>query len=594
MTLSRALRDPTPGRPIERAVAAAPHLLIFAAIGAELLALVALLPPTLNVWRDPANYGNGDFKYFYESAQSLSLSGTYNPALGVLLHPLTYLSLTRAFQAYFAINVAALAGVAYLAQRPLEAPHAKVAMALGVLALPQTHWALRVGHFTEVLAFVSLAGFVLATRRPVAAGLLFAALALKPQYLPVPVLYLLFTRNWRALAALTGAFAVMSAAGVIAAGVSMADAGGYYADRVTFVVRDVAVGQNELLLPVQQSWQYSWRGFLVSAGIEPNSLLVADLLALSAAAMLMAWWRCTPSVARAAAALGMLLLAPYSTFYNWSMIAVAGALLVRSDLKPRWLIPAILASFAIAAVASQAATPFPSPDRFAPPETRGLYWMQPLALLTLLVLAVAGRRRDGVEATEQRRAPVVERLRALRTVRPPAIAWRGAAAACAIGAGYAGAAYVSSNAPFAPSPYFSRQAIVAALPADFPVPPEASLRDTGPGDAWPYRIEWKTELPVSQVAGVMRRKLNDGAWSTTRATVNDGAIAMRSARDEAGVNGDAVADVTLLPVAGGTKVTLEFSPLPPDRIDGYERWLEDRGIIVKNVAPEDYEDLRAR
>jgi hypothetical protein len=299
-----------------------PDALIFAAIGAELLALVALLPLTVDIWRDPALYGHGDFKHFYEASRSLSLSGTYNPALAVLLRPLTYLGLTRAFQVYFALNVAALLSVAYLAQRAVEAPHARLAMALGVLALPQTHWALRVGHFTEVLALASLAGFLLAGKRPALAGFMFAALALKPQYLPVPVLYLLFTRNWRALATLGGVFMLMSVAGVIAAGVSIADAGGYYVDRILYVVEDAVVGKNELLLPVQQSWQYSWRGFLVSAGVDPNPLLVGDLLALSAGAMLLAWWRCTPSVARAAAAIGMLLLAPYSTFYNWSMIAV--------------------------------------------------------------------------------------------------------------------------------------------------------------------------------------------------------------------------------------------------------------------------------
>ncbi|MEX2226032.1 MAG: glycosyltransferase family 87 protein [Dehalococcoidia bacterium] len=581
---------------VERVISALPHLLIVAAIGVEALAIAALLPLTLDVWRDPAHYGHGDFKHFYEASQSLSLSGTYNPALGALLHPLTRLSLTHAFQVYFAINVAALLGVAYVAQRAVEAPHAKLAMALGVLALPQTHWALRVGHFTEILAFASLGGFLLASKRPWLAGLLFAMLALKPQYLPVPVLYLLFTRNWRGLGALAGVFGLMSVAGVVAAGVSIADAGGYYADRVAYVIEDVAVGQSELLLPVQESWQYSWRGFLVSAGIEPNPLLVADLLALSAGAMILAWWRCTPAVARVAAALGMLLLAPYSTFYNWSMIAVAAALLVRSDLKPRWLTPAILASLALAAVASQAATPFPGPDRFATADTRGLYWIQPVALLTLFVLAIAGRRQHAnAEAATERPPSLVERLRALASVRAPALAAHASAIACAAAIGYLGAAYVSSNAPFEPGPYFSRQAVVDALPADFPLPPGAELRDAGPGTMLPYRIEWSTPLRTSEVAGIMKHRLADGPWSITHTSeTDDDTIVLRSARDAAGTDGDVVADVSLLPFDGGTRVRLEFSPLPPTRIAAYDRWLEDQGIIVKNVAPEDYPDLRTR
>jgi hypothetical protein len=427
------------------------------------------------------------------------------------------------------------------------------------------------------------------------AGLLFAGLALKPQYLPVPLLFLLFTRNWRALGALATVFVAMSIAGVVAAGVSVADAGGYYADRIAYVVKDMAVGQDELLLPVQQSWQYSWRGFLVSAGIEPNPLLIADLLALSAAAMLFAWWRCTPSVRVAAAAIGMLLLAPYSTFYSWSMIAVFAALIMRSDVQPRWLVAAILASLAVAAVASQAATPFPEPDRFATSATRGLYWLQPAALATLFVLGILGGGRGAAAASGDESATALAgRLRGLLHGRAPAVALRGAGFMCALGAGYLGAAYVSSNAPFEPGPYFSRGAVVGALPADFPLPPEAQLRETGAGAALPYRIEWSTPARSSEVAGIMTQRLDDGSWRVTRSSQDDDGTVIRTARDAAGLDGAVVAEVTLLGEPGGTRVLLEFSPLPPTRIAGYDRWLEDQGIVVKHVAPEDYADLRSR
>jgi hypothetical protein len=220
--------------------------------------------------------------------------------------------------------------------------------------------------------------------------------------------------------------------------------------------------------------------------------------------------------------------------------------------------------------------------------------MQPLALVTLFVLAIAGRGGEQAGGMEPEKSRVVERLRAVRHMRPPTIAVRGMAAVCALTVGYLGAAYVSSNAPFAPSPYFSRHVIVDALPADFPVPPAARVRDTGPGETWPYRIEWETNMPVSQVAGIMTRRLDAGAWSTSRTTETDSAITVRSARDVAGTDGDVVADVTVLADGAGTKVTIEFAPLPATSIAGYERWLEDRGIIVKNVAPEDYEGLRTR
>ena len=113
MALSIAL--PTHPRISLRALAAgaAPHLLIGVAIGVELLALAAQLPRTLDSWIDPVHYGYGDSRYFYESSRSLSLSGTYNPALALLLHPLTYLSMTQAFRVYLAINAAALTHTSY-------------------------------------------------------------------------------------------------------------------------------------------------------------------------------------------------------------------------------------------------------------------------------------------------------------------------------------------------------------------------------------------------------------------------------------------------------------------------------------------------
>ena len=595
MALSIAL--PTHPRISLRALAAgaAPHLLIGVAIGVELLALAAQLPRTLDSWIDPVHYGYGDFRYFYESSRSLSLSGTYNPALALLLHPLTYLSMTQAFRVYLAINAAALLAIAYIAQRPLEAPHAKAAMALGVLALPQAHWALRVGHFTELLALVALLGFLVARRRPALAGALFACLALKPQYLPVPMLYLLYTRNWRALGALAALFAAASIAGVVAAGVSIGDAGAYYFDRVRYVLEDMAVGKDQLLLPVQESWQYSWRGWLVSAGINPNPLLIADLLALSAVAVLACWWRCTPSVARVAAALGMLLLAPYSTFYNWSMIAVAAALLVRSDLRPKWLIAAILAAFGLAAVASQAATPFPAVDRFATSDTRGLYWLPPVALATLFVLAIAGRRTEtDARHRATNAAALGNHIARLRAASTPALAVIVCAAGCAMAAGYLGAAYVSHNAPFAPSPLFSRSEIIAALPADFPAPDDARLERTGAGGTLPYRIEWQSDRPVNDVVADVSIGLAARPWSLKRTTGAGDAVVLQAARDDAGTDGDVIANVMVEPASHGSRIALEFSPLPPMRVEGYDRWLEDRGIVVKNVAPEAYDDLRER
>jgi hypothetical protein len=306
---------------------------------------------------------------------------------------------------YFGINVAALAGVAYLAQRPVASLPGKVAVALGVFALPQTHWALRVGHFTEILAFAALAGLLLSDRKPVIAGVLIAVLALKPQYLPVPLLYLLWSRNWRALLVSVGGLAALGLSGLAVFALQAPHAGGvlnyvsdFYGSGLRHTAQFLTLGQQDQ--SYEQGWQYSWYGFLLSAGIQPNPLIAADLLLLSAGAIVLTWWKCTPSVAKVAAALGMLLLTPHSSFYNWSMLAVAGALLLRSDLRPRYLTPILIGGMAVAAAATQNATPFPLPvDIYRPAGTLGLYWVQPVALVSLFTLAIFGRP-SRVEAGE--------------------------------------------------------------------------------------------------------------------------------------------------------------------------------------------------
>ena len=356
---------------------AAPALL-FAAIGVEIVVLLSWTPDTLGSWLNPGKNGYGDFPIFYTNARTFSFNALYSPGLAVLMHPLTYMDERPAFGVYTGVNILALAGVAFIAQRAVESWPAKAAIVLGMFALPQTHWSMRIGHFTQVLAIAALGGLLLADRKPVLAGLCIAMLALKPQYLPVPLLYLLFTKNWRALATVFGAFVVLGVAGVAASaardpsGLRMfLYAGEYYHERIPEAWSFLTVGQRDQLYP--QGWQYSWYGFLLSTGQQPNPLVAADLMLLTLAATVIAWWKCTPSVAKVTAALAMLMLAPHSSFYNWSMLSVAAALLLHSDLRPRALVPAILVVMAVAAAASQQATPFPLPyDAYRPASTLGI------------------------------------------------------------------------------------------------------------------------------------------------------------------------------------------------------------------------------
>jgi len=576
---------------LARLTAAAPILLLCAAIGIELMVLVTWLPDTFEVWFRPNRAGFGDFPFFYRQAKVFGFNATYSPGLTVLIHPLTLLSMRHAFWIYTGVNVGALIGIAYAAQSGVRSPAAKAAMALGVLALPQAHWALRVGHFTPVLALATLGGLLLARRRPVVAGLLIGVLALKPQYIIVPLLYLAWTRNWRALAACVGTLAGLGVAG-IGAGVlimgpqRVGEVAHHYAVTARFVAHFLTVGQEDQLYV--QGWQYSWYGFLVSAGIDPNPLLAADLLLLSLGAMLLAWWKCTPSVARVATVLGMLLLTPHSTFYNWTIIAVAGVLLVRSDLRPRWLIPAMIAGVALAAAATQKATPFPVPvDLYRPAGTRGLFWIQPAALAALFTLAIAGRRRGNAEPSEASEPSgfMFRTPRLAMPAMPNALAWSAVAAAM-LAAGYLGGAYVSNSVPFRSEGLFSRTTVLNALPVDFPVVPGSRVEGAGAGTRLPYRVEWDTPAAMSEVAGIMRQRLADGTWKIVDSSIGEGDdVRLRSARAAGGSGTPVIAEVDIIPNGRGSRVRVEFSPLPTSSVPNYDKWLASVGIIVHNVDP---------
>ncbi len=569
-------------------MAAAPTLLLCAAAGIELMVLATWLPDTLRVWFHPDQTGTGDFKIFFTQGRWYYLNATYSPALAVLMHPLTRFSMAHAFMIYTGVNVAALMGVAYVAQRGVSSIAAKAAMALGVLALPQAHWALRVGHFTPVLALALLGGMLLARRRPVVAGILFSVLALKPQYFIVPLLYLAWTRNWRALGTSVAALAAMGAAGIFGAVVMMGPgvvgySARYYAEAVPTVLAHITTGQqNELYV---QGWQYSWYGWLVSIGADPNPLIAADLIAISLGVMAWAWWKCTPSVAQVATVLGMLLAMPHETFYNWTILAVAAALLVRSDLRPRWLIPVMIAGLALAAAATQNATPFPIPvDVYRPPGTRGFFWIQPAALAALCALAIAGRRPaesvdDAVRASRFRMAwPANVSLARVS-------AWSGAGVAAVV-VGYLGGAWVSNSAPFRTPPFFSQTTVLRALPVDFPVVPGSHIEDAGAGARLPYRVEWDAPAATSEVAGLMREQLADGSWKIIDSSAESGDVTLRTARAADGDGESVLADVEITPNGQGSRVRLEFSPLPASSVPNYDKWLQSIGVVVHNVSPD--------
>lgn len=563
-------------RPFGPALIAA---LLFAAIGVEVMTLAAWMPDTLRKWWNPDRYGYGDFDMFYQDSKAGAPTGQYNVGIAFLMRGLTWMDIRTAYQTWVILNAAAMAGVAWLAQRPVRSLAAKAAVALAVFALPQTQWVLRIGHFTPILALLSLGGLLLVERRPMLAGGLFGLIALKPQYLPVLLLYLLWGRRWRALAGVAVMIATLTSLGIAAVGF----------DGLLTQLQGLPraqLDQSGLLTGTQQAWQYSWQGFLISAGIDPNPLVTADLMALSLASVALVWWKGTPEAAKTAAVLGTLLLVPYSTFYNWCLIAVAGALLLRTQLQPRWLTPIILVGGAIAAAATQKATPYPSTDLLAPAATHGLYWLQPVALLSVFVLALAARKEAAggeEEAGPSREAASVslrERLRALLRERPrwQVLPRRAAWVALALGslaAGYVLSAFVSASGPFRPDP-FGPDAVLEALPGDFPLPPGAALEDAGKGELLPYRVEWTTDVPAGEVAGIIKRRLDDGNWEIVMSEDQPGGARLRAFRYTPTGLTDLMGEVVVQSRGDGALLRLEFVPLPTSRVKGYDDWRYDR------------------
>ncbi len=519
-------------RPARLAALASLSLLVI--VGVELAVLAAVLPETLEMWWTADRMG--DFANFYDDAANLNINGLYSPGLSLVMHPLSWMHVHNAYRVYVGLGMLAVLAIAFIAQRNVNSIEGKLAVALGIISLPQMHWALRLGHMTSMLALSALGGFLLLKRHPILAGLCFAVLVLKPQYAAVPGLYLLWTRNGRALAAMVAGTLVLEVAGFAAVGFS--NVGPYISSFF-----DLSADARDNLLPYQQSWQYAWQGFLISSGIEPIPMLALVLSFLSLGVVVVAWAQGVRSVAMAAAALGMLIVTPYANFYDWGILAVAAVLLLRTDLKWSILIPVILIGFYAAMLASQHATPFPAvdvqvgvveadgsisvlPASFISP-TNGIYWITPLVLAVVGLLALAvnrNGREEGAAAPEAAaalEAPAVggptlsadanaERSATPVRLRPLAAF---ALAAVVISASFFTSAYLGHAPPFTQTyDPFGPSEVLKVVPDDFPLPQGSRLRDAGEGDPLPYHIEWTSTEPVAAISPLYEELLTTEPW----------------------------------------------------------------------------------
>lgn len=359
--------------------AASPYALL-ACIGVELALLTAFLPGTIDrLLHGPV----ADFHNLYEPARDRELPGLYSPFLILVLQPIAWLPEMQAYRMFFVLNAACIVAIGIIAQRAVHSWEARTVVALAPIALPQVHWALRLGHLTPIIALIALIAFMALREKPTRAAVLLSLLALKPQYLVAPMAYLVTARQWRPLAITFGLAGAMAFGG-------MALVGPGAVPELAARYLDWAPNSTDNLLPIQQSWMVSWPGVQISLGMEVHPLITLDLVLLSLAIAVCAWLRTDRPLHGAVIALMLIPLTPYAQFYDGLLVLVAIALILGTNLVTPVRAGLCVGLYA-AAVATQSSVVFPVKDVLGPAHTEGVYWLAPAMVAAVGVFVLAGR-----------------------------------------------------------------------------------------------------------------------------------------------------------------------------------------------------------
>jgi len=271
----------------------------------------------------PAPAAIYDFPSFYAMQQKVIAAVRplypwhYPPVLLLFLVPFALLPYLWSLPLWYAAEIAA-----YLTlSKPLA--HERRYIWLG-LAFPGALLTLHIGQFGLVLAAAFAWGLLLLDERPMAAGALLAALALKPHLFLLVPLALLAARRWRAFAAAAAGVILLIAASLIAFG----------ADSWLAMLADLArFGGAHRLLPSETGKAAEVEGFLLW-NWQPSVFVMARQLGLAsaaaalvqggaalaaAAAVLWAWGGAAPSSLKGAVlVVANLLASPY--LYNYDLV----------------------------------------------------------------------------------------------------------------------------------------------------------------------------------------------------------------------------------------------------------------------------------
>jgi hypothetical protein len=134
----------------------------------------------------------------------------------------------------------------------------------------------------------------------------------------------------------------------------------------------------------------------------------------------------------------------------------------------------------------------------------------------------------------------------------PAVAAQVTLAGALIAAGWFAASRLTLVAP---GPY-ARDRVLEARPADLPTVPGARLVEAGPGEDLAYRLEYLTAAPAPDARASL---LREPAWFES---VSSSAERLELIRRSPTGSLDYIARYVLREEPGGTRVSVEFSPLP--------------------------------
>jgi alpha-1,2-mannosyltransferase len=327
----------------------------------------------------------------YEKARIIARGNYYNPpALAYLQSPLTRLPYRYAFWLFSGLGVAAFAGSMFLGWRAGRGIPEMPLLFAGVLAFKPAHEAIMMGHVTPFFVLILTAGFLsLKAKQPVLTGLLFSLLALKPQWAILPALFLLWRREWRALAVMAVVSSLIFFVPFFITGFET------FRNYYQFLRQAAAIDLKDA------PHMFSWNGFLYKLeGYQPadpggDPRLIYGLIALTAFVMLVVWWSRDFYLSVAATVIAMLLVSTHSVWYDWALLIVAALFLVLRPMSRGVRFELYVVLLALTLACSQSLDALLYPDRHLIGWTRqAFYSITPVAFATLVWIAsVALRER---------------------------------------------------------------------------------------------------------------------------------------------------------------------------------------------------------